>query len=411
MASAVAAGSLPLRSALRRAERRRFLGALALVLPLTAFLLAFFILPIVGMLRLSVDNSALATVMPETTAALRAWDGEGVPDEATLATFARELKQTFAARTLAPVAARLNSVRAGWRSVVMGAGRALPNEPGGTWRATFAALDPAWGEHDIWAALHRAAEPWTDLYLLAAVDLQRGLSGEIAHAPESEAIFRVILWRTLQISLVVTMACLVLAYPLAYRLATLRPGTANLLMILVLLPFWTSLLVRTASWIVLLQREGMVNGALQWLRLIDEPLAMVYNRAGVLIAMTHVLLPFMVLPLYSVMRGIPPSYVRAALSLGARPTTAFLKVYLPLSMPGVAAGCLLVFILALGYYITPALVGGPADQMISYFVAFYTLQTVNWGMAAALGTVLLVATLLLYLLYARLVGIDRLRLG
>ena len=198
---------------------------------------------------------------------------------------------------------------------------------------------------------------------------------------------------------------------LAYRLATLPEGTANLLMILVLLPFWTSLLVRTASWIVLLQREGPINEALEWLGLISEPLALVYNRAGVYIAMTHVLLPFMVLPLYSVMRGIPPNYVRAALSLGARPSTAFLKVYLPMSMPGVAAGCLLVFILAIGYYITPALVGGQSDQMISYFVAFYTLQTVNWGMAAALGSVLLVGTVVLYLIYARLVGIDRLRLG
>ena len=157
------------------------------------------------------------------------------------------------------------------------------------------------------------------------------------------------------------------AIPLAYRLATLPEGTANLLMILVLLPFWTSLLVRTASWIVLLQREGPINEALQWLGLINEPLALVYNRAGVYIAMTHVLLPFMVLPLYSVMRGIPPNYVRAALSLGARPSTAFLRVYLPMSMPGVAAGCLLVFILAIGYYITPALVGGPVgpdDQLL-----------------------------------------------
>ena len=195
---------------------------------------------------------------------------------------------------------------------------------------------------------------------------------------------------TVWLCLLTAVISLILGYPLAYRLATLPEGTANLLMILVLLPFWTSLLVRTASWIVLLQREGPINEALEWLGLINEPLALVYNRAGVYIAMTHVLLPFMVLPLYSVMRGIPPNYVRAALSLGAKPTTAFLKVYLPMSMPGVAAGCLLVFILAIGYYITPALVGGQSDQMISYFVAFYTLQTVNWGMAAALGSVLLV---------------------
>ena len=164
-------------------------------------------------------------------------------------------------------------------------------------------------------------------------------------------------------------------------------------MILVLLPFWTSLLVRTGAWVVLLQREGPVNGLLQALGLTDEPLQLVYNRFGVYVAMTHILLPFMVLPLYSVMRGIPPEYMRAAASLGARPLRAFLRVYLPQTVPGIGAGCLLVFILAIGYYITPALVGGANDQMVSYFVAFFTNQTVNWGMAAALGAVLLIATL------------------
>jgi putative spermidine/putrescine transport system permease protein len=211
--------------------------------------------------------------------------------------------------------------------------------------------------------------------------------------------------------LVVTLWCLVLGYPLAYKLASLPARVSNLLLILVLLPFWTSLLVRTGAWVVLLQREGLVNDALLALRLIEQPLQLVYNRFGVYVAMTHILLPFMVLPLYSVMRGIPPQYMRAAASLGARPLRAFLRIYLPQTMPGIAAGCLLVFILAIGYYITPALVGGVNDQMISYFVAFYTNQTVNWGMASALGAVLLIATLALFVLYARLVGIDRLKLG
>jgi putative spermidine/putrescine transport system permease protein len=400
-----------LRRSLRRAERRRFLGGLALTLPLLAFLLVFFALPILGMLTKSVENPEVAAVLPETAAALQAWDGDGLPDEAALATFAREAKAAMQARTLASVASRLNIEKSGWRSVVMAAGRGVPEAPDGTWHATLTQLDPAWADPAIWQALRRAAAPWTDRYLLAAVDLERDPAGAIAAVPEGQAIYRTVLFRTLWISTVVTLACLLLGYPLAYRLATLPEGTANLLMILVLLPFWTSLLVRTASWIVLLQREGPINHALLWLGVVSEPLAMIFNRTGVLIAMTHVLLPFMVLPLYSVMRGIPPNFVRAALSLGARPTTAFLRVYLPLSMPGVAAGCLLVFILAIGYYITPALVGGAADQMISYFVAFFTLETVNWGMAAALGTVLLAGTLLLYLLYARLVGIDRLRLG
>jgi putative spermidine/putrescine transport system permease protein len=400
-----------LRRSLRRAERRRFLGGLALTLPLLAFLLVFFALPIVGMLQKSVENPEVASVLPETAEALQAWTGDGLPDEAALATFARETKAAMQARTLAAVAKRLNIEKSGWRSVVMAVGRGVPEAPDGTWRDTLAGLDPAWADPAIWQAMRRAASPWTDRYLLAAVDLERDPAGAIAAVPEGQAIYRTVFFRTLWISFVVTAACLLLGYSLAYRLATLPEGTANLLMILVLLPFWTSLLVRTASWIVLLQREGPVNNALLGLGLLHEPLAMIFNRTGVLIAMTHVLLPFMVLPLYSVMRGIPPNFVRAALSLGAKPTTAFFRVYLPLSMPGVAAGCLLVFIRAIGYYSTPALVGGAADQMISYFVAFFTLETVNWGMAAALGTVLLAVTLVLYLVYARLVGIDRLRMG
>ncbi len=407
-----AATPAALRRSLRRAERRRRLVGLGLTLPLLAFLLVFFVLPLLGMLARSVDNSELGTVLPETAAALRVWDGEGLPGPEVLAAFAREARAAQEARTLAAVAKRLNDERSGWRSTVMAAGRrAVEVPPGGDWRAAFADLDPDWADPAIWQAMRRAAAPATDRYLLAAVDLRRDAAGEIEAVPAGEAVYRAVLFRTLWISGSVTLLCLLLGYPLAYRLATLPEGTANLLLILVLLPFWTSLLVRTASWIVLLQREGPVNAGLQVLGLADGPLPLAYNRPGVVIAMTHVLLPFMVLPLYSVMRGIPPGYVRAALSLGARPWTAFSRVYLPLSMPGVAAGCLLVFILALGYYVTPALIGGAADQMLGYFVAFFTLETVNWGMAAALGTVLLAGTVALYLAYARVLGVDRLRLG
>jgi putative spermidine/putrescine transport system permease protein len=209
----------------------------------------------------------------------------------------------------------------------------------------------------------------------------------------------------------VTLLCIVLGFPVAYLLATQPPRRANLLMILVLLPFWTSLLVRTAAWIVLLQEHGIVNNALIWLGIVDAPIRLIYNRIGVYIAMTHILLPFLILPLYSVMKGIKRSYMQAAVSLGASPTEAFIRIYLPLTLPGIGAGSLLVFILALGYYITPALVGGAADQMISYFIAFYTSDTVNWGMASALGTVLLIATLVLYWVYDRLIGISNVKLG
>jgi putative spermidine/putrescine transport system permease protein len=182
-------------------------------------------------------------------------------------------------------------------------------------------------------------------------------------------------------------------------------------MILVLLPFWTSLLVRTAAWVVVLQREGMVNTVLMRLGLITEPLTLIYNRTGVLIAMTHVLLPFMILPLYSVLKGIAPHYMRAAASLGAPPVVAFLRVYLPMAAPAIAAGSVMVFILAMGYYITPALVGGGADQMLSYFVATYTTDTGNWGLASALGLMMLVTTLALYGVAHKLSGGRALSMG
>jgi putative spermidine/putrescine transport system permease protein len=407
----MAAGTAELRRALRRAERRRSLGGFVLALPLVAFILVFFLLPILGMLVKAVDNHELATAMPRSAAALHGWRGLGPPEEAIVAIVAVELKEAHARRQSALVAQRLNREQAGWRNLILGTARRLPDEPQGSWLATLVAIDPAWGEPAIWAGLRRAARPWTDVFLLAALDLRHDDHDAIAPAPASERIYLAILARTFWISALVTLLCLVLGYPLAFLLASLPERWANPLLILVLLPFWTSLLVRTAAWIVLLQREGVLNHLLLESGLLAEPLALVFNRTGVLIAMTHVLLPFMVLPLYSVLRGIPPALGRAALSLGARPATAFLKIHLPLSMPGVGAGCLLVFILALGYYITPALVGGAADQMISYFIAFFTLQTINWGMAASLASLLLLATLLLYAVYARLVGIDRLRLG
>jgi putative spermidine/putrescine transport system permease protein len=182
-------------------------------------------------------------------------------------------------------------------------------------------------------------------------------------------------------------------------------------MIMVLLPFWTSLLVRTTAWVVLLQQHGVVNELLMSLHLIAQPADLIFNRVGTIVAMTHIQLPFTLLPIYSVMKTISPSHVRAARSLGAGPFYAFWRVYFPQTVPGIAAGCLLTFILCLGYYITPALVGGPTDQMVSYFVALYTNRELNWGMASALGAILLAATLILYYVYNKIIGVDRLKLG
>jgi len=400
-----------LRARLRRSERLRRLEAALLIAPLLLFLLVFFLLPIAGMLLRSVENPELRDVMPRTAEAIGEWDGEDLPGEPVFATFADELRATYEAKTLASAAKRLAYDASGFRSLMFSTARKLPEQPDGSWRATLTDLDPEWAERATWAVIQRGAAPLTPIYLLAAVDRRLDAAGDIVPVAADQAIYVDILLRTFWIGFVVTALCLLLGYPLAYKLAALPARISNLLMILVLLPFWTSLLVRTGAWVVLLQREGPINDALQTLRLIEEPVQLVYNRFGVYVAMTHILLPFMVLPLYSVMRGIPRDYMRAAASLGARPLRAFLRVYLPQTVPGIGAGCLLVFILAIGYYITPALVGGVNDQMVSYFVAFYTNQTVNWGMASALGSVLLIATLLLFAVYARLVGIDRLRLG
>jgi len=188
---------------------------------------------------------------------------------------------------------------------------------------------------------------------------------------------------------------------------------SNMLMILVLLPFWTSLLVRTTTWIAMLQTQGVLNDLFVWLGVIDDAarLQMIYNKTGTLVAMTHILLPFMILPLYSVMRSIPPSYTRAARSLGASSFLAFRRVYFPQTLPGVGAGSVLVFILSIGYYITPALVGGRTGQFITNFIAYHMQTSLNWGLAAAISSILLVLVMVLYWLYNRLVGVENVKLG
>src|SRR5262249_51925268 len=206
-------------------------------------------------------------------------------------------------------------------------------------------------------------------------------------------------------------ATLLLGFPLAYLLAQLPPRTSNLLMILVLVPFWTSLLVRTTAWVVLLQSEGPINDLLIGLGFVDKPLQLILSRFGTIVAMTHIQLPSTLRPIYAVMKPIPPSHVRAARSLGAGPFYAFWRVYFPQTVPGIAAGCLLTFILSLGYYITPALVGGPKDQMVSGFVYLAINQENNWAKAWALGAILLVATMILFFVYNRLVGIDKMKFG
>lgn len=199
-----------------------------------------------------------------------------------------------------------------------------------------------------------------------------------------------------------TVATCFIGLPYAMLIAASSGWRRQLLLVAVLLPLWTSLLVRTAAWYILLQDKGLINSFLMSLGLFSDPLPLLFNRTGVIIAMTHVLLPFMVLPIYSVLIAMPRNLMPAAASLGARPIRAFLQILLPLTLRGIASGGLLVFMAALGYYITPALIGGPKDQMISSVIAFYATGSANWGMAGALGIVLLAATIVFYGVYGRL---------
>ena len=407
--AAAAIGSPDLARALARAERRRKLVGAALTLPLLAFLLATLLVPIGALLTRAVENPEVANSLPRTGAALAGWDRHSEPAAAAFAAVARDLATLDEGAQAGALARRLNTEVPGARSLIMSTFRATQGEwkdllsgSDAELRERMVALDERWTEAKYWQAIAKNASRWTPDYLLTAVDLRRAVDGGIQRVEPDQRVFTGILARTLTISAQVTLLTLLLAYPLAYWLSTLPARRANVLMILVLVPFWTSILVRVAAWIVLLQREGLVNKSLLSLSVVGQPLELLFNRTGVLVAMTHILLPFMILPLYSVMKSVPPSYLRAAVSLGSAPLAAFFRVYVPQTYAGIGAGSLLVFILAIGYYVTPALLGGPNDQMISYYIAQYTNVDVNWGMACALGAVLLAATLILYAVYRRL---------
>ena len=403
--------SLALRRRLSRAERRKKIGAVSLVMPLLIVMIVSYFLPIGLMLYRSIDNSEMRGIMPRTAVALQQWDGIGLPAEAAYAAVAADLKLARQERVIAKIGRRLNFDKVGFYSLVSKTGRNVGGIAGPPWKQALIDIDDKWADPAYWTVLNRGLKDLTLIYLLSAVDLRYDDDNRIVGVAEEEAIFVSVITRTVFISATVTLLTLILGYPIAYFLATVTARARNLFMIVLLLVFWTSLLVRTLSWILVLQNHGVVNSALLATGLIDAPVELVFNRIGVFVAMTHVLLPFMVLPLYSVMRGIPKSYMRAAYSLGAPPVRAFVKVYLPQSLPGIGAGGLMVFVQALGYYITPALVGGPRDQMVSYFVAFFVNERVNWSMASALSLVLLILAGGLYVSLGRRVNIANIKLG
>ncbi|CAK7259486.1 MULTISPECIES: ABC transporter permease [unclassified Shinella] len=374
--------------------------SLLLLAPLLLFLVGFFVWPLISMMSQAVSDPAVLRLLPRSAEVLADWDRASPPTMPMQAALMEDLKAVDDDQALGDMVRRLNSARSGFRTLMAKTTSALDdtaNPP-----ADLVSIDQRWERPEFWLAIADALSPYTDRNLLAAVDLGRNAAGSIEHLPADQSVNRVILVRTFWIAALVTFACACIGFPYAIIAASLTGWKRDLMLGAVLLPLWTSLLVRTAAWFILLQEQGLINDLLRWLRIIDAPLPLIFNRTGVIIAMTHVLLPFMVLPIYSVLITIPKNLMPAAASLGAPPWRAFLRVLLPLSLRGVASGSLLVFISAIGYYITPALIGGPGDQMISSIIAFYATGSANWGMAGALGVVLLVATLLLYSVYARL---------
>ena len=414
----LAADGMPLKEKLARTTRRMKMRAFLLTVPLVLFLLVSFVLPIGQMLYRSFHNPTGSNVVPNFAVAIKDWDADqGIPSDDIVKVLIEDMaaarKNREVGKTIGNLATRVNYEIPGSRSLFTKTARRAGKITEGPYFDALVKIDKRWDSPHLWRTLQRVTKDYTLAFYLAATDRKYDESGGIVQADQLYRIYLPILWKTIWISALITALCFIIAYPVSYLLSTLPLRTSNLLMILVLLPFWTSLLVRTSAWIAMLQKSGIINNILVYLGIIadESRIQMIYNITGTVISMVHILLPFMILPLYSVMKTIPPSYMRAARSMGASGTYAFTKVYFPQTIPGIAAGTLLVFILAIGYYITPALVGGSDGLLISNLIADHIKKTLNWSLGAALGTILLVVVLVFYWIYNKLVGVDNLKFG
>jgi len=409
---ALAADGTPLKKRLGQALFRSKMRALGLVTPLLLLIFFCFLVPIIIFLMRGIHNDTFAANMPSVTIELAKWDTTSDPTEEMYAALTADLVLAKETKTIGKVASRVNRELSGTRSLFTKSARKAKKLEA-PYKEALIGVSKKWGDIEVWKALTIASKSWTPAYLASAVDLKYNADGSFERKSEERRIHLQLFVRTLEISVIVTIMGLLLGYPVAFLLSTLPARTSNLLLILVLLPFWTSLLVRTTAWIAMLQSQGVLNDLFVVFGLAtdDDRFSLIYNKTGTLIAMTHILLPFMILPLYSVMKTIPPTYVRAAKSMGASDWTAFWRVYFPQSIPGIGAGGILVFILAISFYITPALVGGEDGTMISNFIDFHMRKSLNWSLAAAMGGVLLTIVLFLYYLYDKVVGIDNMKLG
>jgi putative spermidine/putrescine transport system permease protein len=404
---------IPLEVSLKKAERKNKIKAFLLVAPLLLFLIITYIFPIGDMLIRSVDDREVSNMLPKTFKSMKGWDGQDLPSEEVFEAFYLDMKLLIEERREGKLSTQMNFTKNGFKSIIKKLRREMESFEEGNYKEQIMAVHKRWADVDYWRAIQSRSNSFTKEKYLKGIDMYTDENGKIVSVPEDRQIHRVLWIRTLEVAFFVTVFCFLMAYPIAHLLATLPMKYSNLLMICVLLPFWTSLLVRTASWMILLQQQGVVNDFFVTIGLVadDNRPEMMYNKTGTYVAMTQILLPFMVLPLYSVMKTISPSLMRAGKSLGGTPFVAFWKVYFPLTIPGIGAGCLLVFILAIGYYITPALVGGASGTLISNQIAFHMKSTLDWSFASAMGLMLLTGVLAIYWIYNKLVGIDNIKLG
>lgn len=412
------ADGLSLKERYVRSERRKRLQAFLLVAPLMVFILVTFIAPVGEMFFRSVDNTTVHETLIETGKALESWDPEKerLPPDSAYTALLADVRRGAESKAITRIGQRLNYQIAGVSSIFRKTARRVAELPEETpdAKAALIGIHLKWGEPDIWRGIKFFSSPYTGNYYLDAADFYYSPEeNQYLRRDEDQRVYFKLFVRTLLISAFITLLTLLMGYPTAFLLASMPSRKANILLVLVLLPFWTSLLVRTTAWIVLLYQEGVINDILVWGGLVDDgdrP-ELIHNKTGTVVAMTHILLPFMILPLYSVMKTISPSYMRAARSLGANSFVAFVRVYFPQTVPGIGAGAILVFILAIGYYITPELVGGAEGTFISNRIAYHIRSSGNWGLASALGLILLLLVLGMYWCYDKIVGVDNVKLG
>jgi len=404
---------LPLAQSLKKAERINKIKAFLLVAPLLFFLLITYIFPIGEMFTRSVDDTMITNMLPKTFKAMENWDEQELPPEEVFSSFLDDYRLLIKNKTQGKLTQRLNKEKNGFNSILKKLKRKMKKFEVGNYKEQIMSVHKRFADVEYWRAIKRTAPPYTIAKYLKAVDMYVDQNGDIVQVDETRQIYKKLWLRTLEVALFVTIFTFLMGYPIAHLLATIPMKYSNLLMICVLLPFWTSLLVRTASWMILLQQQGVVNDFFVMIGLVadDARPEMMYNKIGTYVAMSQILLPFMVLPLYSVMKTISPSLMRAGKSLGGTPFVSFWKIYFPLTISGIGAGSLLVFILAVGYYITPELVGGASGKLISNQIAYHMKQTLDWSFASAMGLMLLCGVLSIYWIYNKLVGIDNIKLG